>query len=50
MVSKELLNELKDILEDDFGLKLSLDEVTEIAAIFVNYFDLLANINYQNSK
>lgn len=50
MVSKELLNELKEILEQDFGLKLSINEVSEIAAVLVSYFDTLAKINYQDMK
>lgn len=50
MVSQELLIELKDILKTDFGLSLTLDDVSKIAADLVGYFDLLAKINYENGK
>lgn len=48
MLSKELLNELKTILEEDYGLRLTIDEVQEIAAVWVGYFDLLVKINFSN--
>lgn len=44
-ISQELLIELKEILKDDFGLVLTIDEVKEIALVFISYFDLLAKIN-----
>ncbi len=46
MVSKELLNELRVILRQDFGLTLSIDEVAEIASALVSYFDLVTKINF----
>ncbi|KKP68174.1 MAG: hypothetical protein UR68_C0005G0030 [Candidatus Roizmanbacteria bacterium GW2011_GWA2_35_19] len=48
MVSKELLNELKTILKEDFNLNLTIDEVAEIATVLVGYFDLLVRINFEN--
>lgn len=45
MISQELLTELKEILEEDFGLKLTMGEVPEIATGLVSYFDLLIKIN-----
>lgn len=50
MLSKELLNELKGILEEDYGLKLTIEEVTEVASVLVSYFDLLVKINYSNNN
>jgi len=47
-MSKELINELRVILEEDFGQKLSIEEVTEIARAFVGYFDLLIKVNFSN--
>lgn len=48
MVSQELLVELKKILNEEFALDLSLDEVAEIASNLVSYFDLLIKINFTN--
>lgn len=47
MLSQELTLELKDILKDDFNQTLPIEEVKEIATIFVGYFDLLVKINSQ---
>lgn len=47
-MSKELLNELKMILEEDYNLKLNVDEVAEIATVLVGYFDLLTKVNFEN--
>ncbi|OGM29420.1 hypothetical protein A2801_02270 [Candidatus Woesebacteria bacterium RIFCSPHIGHO2_01_FULL_41_10] len=48
MLNQELINELKDILKDDFGLSLSVEEVKQIATVFISYFDLLAKIDSLN--
>lgn len=45
MLNQELIIELKDILKDDFGLSLSIEEVKQIAAVFISYFDLLVKID-----
>ena len=45
-MSKELLDELKKILKEDYGLDLSSDEIFKIASDLVAYFDLLAKINF----
>lgn len=47
MLSQELTLELKDILKDDFNLMLPIEEINEIAAVFVGYFDLLVKIKSQ---
>ncbi len=48
MLNQELIIELKDILKDDFGLSLSIEEVQHIAVRFISYFDLLAKIDSHN--
>lgn len=48
MVSKELLNELREILKEDFNLSLTIDEVAEIATVLVGYLDLLIKVNFEN--
>ena len=45
-MSQELLNELKVILKEDFGLDLTMEEVSKIATVWVSYFDLLAKISF----
>jgi hypothetical protein len=46
MLSKELIKELMDILKEDFNLRLTEKEVVEVGNVLVNYFDLLAKINF----
>ena len=45
-----LLAELKDILQTDFGLCLSSDEVSKVADDLVGCFDLLAMIDCNKSE
>ena len=46
MVSKKLLNELKDIIKEEYGLNLSMAEISKIGNDLVNAFDILAKIDY----
>ena len=45
MVSKELLEELKSILESDYGVKLDSIALAKLADDLVGYFSLLVKIN-----
>lgn len=47
-LNQKLLNELKDILREDFGKELNEKELFEIGNSLVLYFDLLAKINFRN--
>lgn len=47
-ISQELLNELKIILKEDYGKKLSQKELFEVGNSLVSYFDLLARIHSRN--
>ncbi len=47
-ISQELLNELKDILREDYGKELSQKELFEVGNSLVLYFDLLARIHSRN--
>ncbi len=47
-LSQELLNELKDILKEDFGEELNQKELFEVGNGLVLYFDLLARIYSRN--
>lgn len=44
MLNKELLDELKIILLEDYGLELTDDEVAKLSRNVVGYFSLLAKI------
>jgi hypothetical protein len=45
MVSQDLLDELKSILESDYGLCLDPRSLSKIADYLVSYFGLLFKIN-----
>ncbi len=47
-ISQELLNELKDILKEDYGKELSQKELFEVGNSLVLYFDLLTRIHSRN--
>jgi hypothetical protein len=47
MLSRDLTLELKVILGEEFSLKLSDSEVSEIGSMFVNYLELLIKMNNQ---
>ncbi len=49
-LSQELLDELKDILREEFGKELSPKELFDMGNSMVLYFDLLAKINFRNEK
>lgn len=44
MISRNLLLELKQILEEDYQLKLSLQEVTEMAMTLLGFTETLLKI------
>ena len=50
MLSQPLIKELQEILKTDFGLDLSVDEIMRLARELSGYFDLLAEVNYENTK
>jgi hypothetical protein len=50
MVSNELLQELKEIIKEEYGRNLSMEEVSEIGNGLVGYFDMLAKMNHENNQ
>lgn len=48
MISKNLLLELKQILENDLNLKLTLQEVTEIGTNLLAFVETLLKIESTN--
>jgi hypothetical protein len=44
MISRKLLLELKTILEEDHGLKLSLQEITEIGTTLLVFVETLLKV------
>lgn len=45
MLSQELIIELKQILEEDFGVFLSITDTIESGSAFLTYFELLARVD-----
>mgnify|MGYP001613384710 CR=1 FL=1 len=48
MVSPELLEELKMIIKEDYQVELSPAVLSEIGNTLVNFFGLLAKVDYEN--
>ena len=44
MISQKLLLELKQIIEEDYGIKLTMAEVTEVAATLVGFVETAMKI------
>ena len=50
MVSQQLLNELKEIIKDEYGQDLEMEKVSQIGNGLVGYFDLLAKMQHENNQ
>ena len=50
MISRNLLLELKQILEEEFSLKLTLREVTDVAMSLLGYAETLLIIEAKNEN
>ena len=50
IIERPLLLELKEILERDYKLHLSMQEVLEIATAILGYFETLALIDKKTSS
>ena len=48
MLKKERLEELKEIIKEDFGKNLNDRELFEFGSRLLSYFELLARINFQD--
>lgn len=44
MISRQLLLELKQIIEEEYGIKLTIDEVTEVAMTLVGFAETAMKI------
>jgi len=49
MVSQQLLNELKEIIKEEYGKDLEMDKISQIGNGLVGYFDLLAKMQHENN-
>jgi hypothetical protein len=47
LLSKKQLNELNDILMEDYGKKLSQKQLFEVGTTLISYFEILAKIDYK---
>lgn len=50
MVSQKLLLELKKIIEEDYGIKLTLAEVMEVATTLVNFAETAMKIEAKTNS
>jgi hypothetical protein len=50
MVSKELIQEFREIAKAEYGLDLSFEEANNIGNDLVDFFDTLAKINFENKR
>lgn len=50
MISQKLVDELKQIIEEDYKKDLSDQEAMEMGNSLVNYFDLLITIDEKNKR
>ena len=48
MLKKERLEELREIIKEDFGKNLNDRELFEFGSCLLSYFELLARINFQD--
>ena len=50
MVSQQLLNELKEIIKEEYGQDLEMEKVSQIGNGLVGYFDLLAKMHHEDNQ
>jgi len=50
MVSQHLLQELGEIIKEEYGRDLNMKEISEIGNGLVGYFDLLAKMHHENNQ
>jgi len=50
MISETLLQELQQIVKEDYGKNLTREELIEVASTLVRVFDLLTKVESRNKK
>lgn len=50
MVSQALLEELKVIIKEDYGIELPQDELSEFGNFLVGLYELLAKMDQKNNE
>lgn len=50
MVSRELVEELRIIIKEEYQVDLEPEEASEIANTLVNFFNLLTKIEFESDK
>lgn len=50
MISQPLIKELQTIVNEDYGIKLSLAEATDMGNTLTGYFETLIEIENQSNK
>ena len=50
MLSEQTIQELRQILKDDYGKDVTFTEASNIAHVMIGYFDLLGKIFHKNQQ
>ena len=50
MISQQLLNELKEIIKEEYDRDLNMQEISQIGNGLMGYFDLLAKMHHENNQ
>lgn len=50
MLSRELINELQQIMNKNYGLNLSFAQASEMGTTLVSYFTILARMKAENER
>jgi hypothetical protein len=50
ILSQQLLDELREIIKEEYGQDLEMKKISQIGNSLVGYFDLLAKINHRDEQ
>lgn len=48
-LSLQTIQELQEIIRNDYGEELSAEKTTELGKVLISYFDLLASIHHRST-
>ena len=50
MLSGPTIQKLREIINEDYGREITIEQAADIANTLVRYFDLLAQIKYRDTE
>lgn len=50
MISKQLLQELREIFKEDYGVRLPDEVLSEVANVLVQYYEVLLKVSDGNNE